>query len=130
MRVRVYYEDTDAGGIVYHANYIKFCERARSELLFLNGLNGFDRSGYFVVSSINAKFIKPSFLGDTLEVKTKVLECKNASVMLSQEIFRVQNLDGQVLNELAFNSQIKLAFMSYSKPSRMPSSMVSFFTNS
>ncbi|CAD7286551.1 YbgC/FadM family acyl-CoA thioesterase [Campylobacter suis] len=127
MKVRVYYEDTDAGGIVYHSNYIKFCERARSELLFKAGIKTFDNVGYFVVSEINAKFLKPSFLGDILHISTKTIECKNVSATLLQEIYRVENLDGKIENELVFSAKIKVAFMSGSKPVRMPSNVVEFF---
>ena len=61
MKIRVYYEDTDAGGIVYHTNYIKYCERARSEIFFEQGMKPTlgDKSG-FVVRDIKACFLATS----------------------------------------------------------------------
>ena len=85
MKIRIYYEDTDAGGIVYHTNYIKFCERARSEAFFKAGLNFTKEGGYFVVSSLEAKFIASAVLGDEIFVRSKVLEIKKASIVLEQE---------------------------------------------
>ena len=76
MKIRIYYEDTDAGGIVYHANYIKYCERARSEMFFGSDVKPFSKDGHFVVSEIRAKFKKPAVLGDLLEVKTSVASLK------------------------------------------------------
>ena len=88
MKIRIYYEDTDAGGIVYHTNYIKFCERARSEAFFQAGLDFTKEGGYFVVSSLEAKFIASAVLGDEVFVRTKILELKKASFVLEQEIYK------------------------------------------
>jgi len=79
MKIRIYYEDTDAGGIVYHTNYIKFCERARSEIFFKSDFEVMDKNSGFVVKNLNANFFKPAKLGDMIEVKTKLVEAKNAS---------------------------------------------------
>ena len=87
MKIRVYYEDTDAGGVVYHANYLKFCERARSEIFFRKNLKPIFDGYHFVVKSIQADFIAPARLGDLLVVKTRTLELKKASIVLLQEIF-------------------------------------------
>ena len=86
MKFRIYYDDTDAQGIVYHSNFLKFCERARSEIFFSNGVN-FTSNSHFVVSRIDAKFIKPAFLGDIIDVKTTIKEIKKASLILFQEIY-------------------------------------------
>ena len=75
VKIRVYYEDTDAGGVVYHANYLKFCERARSELFFERGLSPAIDGGHFVVSQIEASFHSPAKLGDTLIVKNSIIGC-------------------------------------------------------
>ena len=56
MHIRVYYEDTDCGGIVYYANYLKFCERARSELFFQKGLSPHNNDEFFVVKNVNADY--------------------------------------------------------------------------
>ena len=126
MKIRVYYEDTDAGGIVYHANYIKFCERARSEMLFDSKLDVFSPSCYFVVTGINAKFIKPAVLGHTLEVKTRAKEIKKASLVLRQEIFRIAK-ENEVSSELIFAADITVACLDHSRPCRMSEELVSFF---
>lgn len=72
MKMRVYYEDTDAGGVVYHSNYLKFCERARSEIFFNKKVDIFDASkGHFLLAKANCNFLKPAKLGDMIEIKTK-----------------------------------------------------------
>ena len=88
MKIRIYYEDTDAGGIVYHTNYLKYCERARSEYFFASNLDIIGENSHFVVKNLEADFIKPAYLGNLIEVKTSVLEIKKASVKLKQEIFK------------------------------------------
>ena len=82
MKIRIYYEDTDAGGIVYHANYIKYCERARSEMFFGSEVKPFSKDGHFVVSEIRAKFKKPIALGNLLETKVKTVELKKMSAIV------------------------------------------------
>ena len=69
--LRVYYEDTDVGGIVYHSVYLNFIERARSEIFFQNGISPMDNQYHFIVKEINAKFLKSATLGDELKVITK-----------------------------------------------------------
>ena len=92
-QVRVYYEDTDAGGIVYHANYLKFCERARTELLLSLGI---EQDGYlkqnigFVVSKMAIDFKLPATLHQSLMVQTKILKIKRASIEFSQFILNEQ----------------------------------------
>lgn len=115
MKFRIYYEDTDAGGIVYHANYIKFCERARSECFFQNGAN-FDENHHFVVTEIFAKYLKPAFLGDIIEVKTKIIQIKKASLILSQEIFKDK--------EKIFYADVKVAYLENKKPKSIPQNLI------
>ncbi|WP_121021802.1 YbgC/FadM family acyl-CoA thioesterase [Helicobacter vulpis] len=107
MRYRVYYEDTDCGGIVYHANYFKYCERARSEVFFANHLSPHDQQGFFVVQSLQAQFLAPGKLGDTLEVFTRLKELKKVSVILEQEVLRVAPQSTRL-----FCMQVKLGFIS------------------
>ncbi|MBE3605409.1 YbgC/FadM family acyl-CoA thioesterase [Campylobacter sp. RM13119] len=130
MRVKIYYEDTDAGGIVYHANYIKFCERARSDLFFTAGRKFFLPSSHFVVSSLEAKFIKPSVLGDLLEIKTSVLEIKKTSLVLRQEIFRIGDINGETKPESVFAMNVTLAFLKDGKPQRLSEELLSFISSS
>ena len=88
MQIRVYYEDTDVGGVVYHSNYLNFCERARSQLFFDRGRSPITSSGHFVAKSIKAEYLKSAKFGDVLEVKTALKSIKNASFTLLQSIYR------------------------------------------
>lgn len=93
-RLRVFYEDTDAGGVVYYANYLKFAERARSELLRVFGVSqkALAEAGgpIFTVRRVEADFLRPAYLDDELEVRTTVLEHGGARVAMSQVIGRDQ----------------------------------------
>jgi len=113
MKIRIYYEDTDAGGIVYHTNYIKYCERARSELFFSKGMVPYqgDSSG-FVVRDIKASFLHTSTLGDILEVKTEILKMKSSSLILLQEVWKEESK--------IFSMEIVLVYIDKGKPSRIP----------
>ena len=88
--VRVYFEDTDAGGIVYHASYLRFAERARTELLRSLGFENKalkDNNGIiFVVRHIDAHYLSPAFLDDKLDVVTSIPDIKNASFKMHQVI--------------------------------------------
>ena len=86
MKIRVYYEDTDTGGVVYHSNYLNFCERARSEAFFRLGMSPELSSGHFVAKRIEADYIASAKLGDLLEVRTELLDMKGASFVLKQTI--------------------------------------------
>jgi len=88
VQIRVYYEDTDTGGVVYHSNYLNFCERARSEAFFRVGLTPVLQNGHFVARRVEADYISSAKLGDMLQVKTKFLEMRAASFKLSQSIYR------------------------------------------
>ena len=95
MKIRVYYEDTDAGGIVYYANYFKFTERGRTELLRDLGvsqseiLKKYDIK--FIVHSVSMKYINPAFLDDQLTVETKINNLKKASVDFNQNVYKLLN---------------------------------------
>ena len=113
MKIRVYYEDTDAGGIVYHTNYIKFCERARSEAFFQKGMmpNEDDTSG-FVVRNINASFLSFGKLGYLLDVTTRVMTLKGSSCILLQEVWHDETK--------LFSMEVVLVYVKEGKPSRIP----------
>ena len=89
MRIRIYYEDTDCGGILYHTNYIKYCERARSELFFSRGLLPSQASAGFVVSAMEAKFLGFARLGDMLEVRSKLTKLGKVQIVLHQDIYKL-----------------------------------------
>ena len=119
MKVRIYYEDTDAGGVVYHTKYIAFCERARSEIFFQNGIN-FENDG-FVVRALQATFYSPAKLADLLEVKTEINSIKRSFVNITQKIYK---------NEiLLFEAKIKLVFLKNWKIATIPSSYIEILEN-
>ncbi|PHM17458.1 MAG: acyl-CoA thioester hydrolase [Sulfuricurvum sp. PD_MW2] len=113
MQIRVYYEDTDVGGVVYHSNYLNFCERARSQLFFDAGRSPILSGGHFVAKRIEADYIKSAKFGDLLEVKTTLIEIKNVSFRLLQEIFRE--------NEKVFEMHIDLVYIDFAgKMAKIP----------
>ena len=92
MYVRVYWEDTDAGGVVYHASYLRFMERGRTELLREKGIEQGalqrDNGLIFVVSEMNVRFRTPAKIDDELTVETMIREIGGASLRLAQKIMR------------------------------------------
>lgn len=98
ITLNIYYEDTDAGGVVYYANYLRYMERARTEFLRDRGIDvhGWHREGmFFVVSHVDISYRRPAVLGDTVEVTTEVSEIKNASLGIRNGVWR----DGTLLVE-------------------------------
>lgn len=116
MQIRVYYEDTDIGGVVYYANYLKFCERARSNIFFEKGLSPHDDNQFFVVKKVEADYIKSATFADIIDVSTKLISKKSASLEVYHEIRRN--------SELLFTAKIKLAFLKNYKPSRIPKNLL------
>lgn len=95
--IRVYYEDTDAGGVVYHANYLKFFERARTEMLRARGFEQDDIRAndgvIFAVRSVQVDYLRPALFNNLLQVSSDVTEIKKASLTFNQQI----NRDGEPL---------------------------------
>jgi acyl-CoA thioester hydrolase len=116
LKVKVYYEDTDAGGVVYYANYLRFLERGRTELLAGKGIDvaEYHRSGHiFTVTHVDIHYRRPARLGDMIEIKTEISDIKNASLTFSQRIER----DGALLVE----AEATLACVDeHGKPQRLP----------
>lgn len=124
LPIRVYYEDTDFSGFVYHANYLKFCERARSDCLRLCGIHHHElhwhetegRMG-FVVRRMECDFFKPARIDDVLEVKTRMVATRGARFDLDQEVWRG--------SEKLFGAMVKAALVDAAgRPKRMPAGMV------
>jgi acyl-CoA thioester hydrolase len=116
--VRVYYEDTDLSGIVYHANYLRWFERARSDMLRLLGID--QRAaveageGHYAVAEINIRYFVPAKLDDALVIVTEATELRAASVRVRQRALR----DGNPLAEAA----VRVGFISPDgRPHRQPS---------
>jgi acyl-CoA thioester hydrolase len=99
LPIRVYFEDTDFAGHVYHANYLKFCERGRSDFIRLLGIDHqslavpkVGEPGLFVVRHIEIDFLKPARLDEVLEVVTRCANIGGASLILDQEVRRGDSL--------------------------------------
>lgn len=122
MTIRVYYEDTDVGGVVYHSNYLNFCERARSQLFFDAGRSPILDAGHFVAKHIEADYIKSAKFGDIVEVKTTLIELKNASFTLLQQVFRGE--------EELFKMTIVLVYLNFEgSMSKIPNSEKEFLSS-
>jgi len=124
LAVRVYYEDTDFSGIVYHANYLKFMERARSDHLRLVGVvQGAlfgqalaEAPGFaFVVRSMTLDFQRPARIDDVLEIHTSPVEVAGASITLAQKVMRG--------SELLVEGRVKVAFVAQGRARRIPDSL-------
>jgi acyl-CoA thioester hydrolase len=116
--IRVYYADTDAGGVVYHSKYLDFCEKARTEFLrFKNIVQSklFEEDGIgFVVKNAEIEYKKPAKLDDLLNIKTKIIENNGVVIKIEQEIFRENN-------ESIFFMNIFLVCINKNyKPTRIP----------
>ena len=91
-KIKVYYEDTDAGGVVYYANYLKYLERARTEALVKIGLSNLKIKDNFkaliIVKSCNIDYKKSAYLEDELHIKSYILYSTKTSLVMSQTIFK------------------------------------------
>jgi len=115
FQIRVYIEDTDAGGIVYHANHIRFMERARTEWLRASGIDHYwhQKDYNFVVHKIALKYSRPILMDDLITVTASVVSCKASSFVLQQNIYR-----GEIM--LA-SGEVELACLGTDmKPRRIP----------
>ena len=106
FNVKIYYEDTDAGGVVYYANYLKFTERARSEMIYeVLGLKHKELKEkfnvIFVVTAINAKYLKSAKFEDNITVITNILKSSAVRLTLKQDI--------KIKDTLLFTSEVELA---------------------
>jgi len=125
MEVRVYYEDTDAGGVVYHANYLNYFERARTEFLRQKGLSVrelHERGCIFPVVRIEMDFRSPARHDDLLRVETEVLEVGKTSFTMGQKVIRVSD------DMLLVSGIIKLVCVGPGmKAKRLPDDLVEVF---
>ncbi|EPF77308.1 tol-pal system-associated acyl-CoA thioesterase [Acinetobacter rudis] len=116
FQIRVYMEDTDAGGIVYHANHIRFMERTRTEWLRASGIGHYwhQKDYNFVVHKIAVKYMRPILMDDLITVSANVVSCKATSFVLQQNIYR-----GEIM--LA-SGEVELACIGANmRPLRLPS---------
>jgi acyl-CoA thioester hydrolase len=115
LAVRVYYEDTDFSGFVYHANYLKFCERARSDCLRLVGVHHRELQGTtgFVVRRLTCDFLKPAQIDDVLEVESRFEDASGARLDIDQRIMK----EGKVI----FQAKVRVALVDgQGRPKRLP----------
>jgi acyl-CoA thioester hydrolase len=124
MQVRVYYEDTDFSGIVYHANYLRFMERGRTNYLRLLGADQralfaeamSEAPGFaFVVRSMQIEFLKAARMDDLLDVVTRPVEVKGASILLAQEISRG--------DDVLIEAKVRVAFVSAGRARPIPKAL-------
>jgi acyl-CoA thioester hydrolase len=124
MQVRVYYEDTDFSGIVYHANYLRFMERGRTNHLRLMGADQhtlFEQAqeetpGFaFVVRSMQIDYLKPARMDDILDIVTWPIAVKGASITLAQEVRRGDNV--------LVKAQVRVAFISAGRAQPIPKAL-------
>ncbi len=141
--IRVYYEDTDAGGVVYHSQYLNFLERARTEWLRHLGFEQTDLRDnlkvMIVVHSLQIAFKKSAKFNDLLIVKSQLTALGNSSWQCTQHIYRSNqllgsdsysdmdcNLGNEMGDELLIHAQVKLAFINSQsfKPARIPAAIL------
>ena len=123
-QIRVFYEDTDFSGYVYHANYLKYCERARSDYLRVIGVDQnamFGEGQAFVVRRMDCEFLRPAKFEDVLEVETRLVEMSGARFELAQLVKRG--------TEVIFSAKVTVAIIGPSgRPQRIPSELATKFS--
>jgi acyl-CoA thioester hydrolase len=121
FQIRVFYEDTDFTGIVYHANYLKFVERGRTNFLRLLGINhseliNSNELKYFVVYKMNSKFLGTSTIDDILEVRSILIGIEGVRLKIDQDIYKGE--------KKVFSANIELVLLDKnSKPMKFPDDM-------
>ncbi len=123
-QIRVFYEDTDFSGYVYHANYLKYCERARSDYLRVIGVDQnamFAEGQAFVVRKMDCEFLRPAKFEDVLEVETRLIEMSGARFELAQMLKRGA--------EDIFSAKVTVAIIGPSgRPQRIPAELAQKFS--
>jgi acyl-CoA thioester hydrolase len=122
--VRVYYEDTDAGGVVYYANYLRYLERARTEMLRALGFEqdklAQDHNIIFIVRKVTIDYLKPAIFNEELTVNARITGLRKASMLFEQTIFNKQN-------DMLCQAEIKIACINNKtmKPVSIPAFIIS-----
>jgi acyl-CoA thioester hydrolase len=122
IKVKIYYDDTDAGGVVYYANYLRYMERARTEFLAEYGINVAEHHhhGYFfVVTHVDISYKRPARLGETIDITTEVEEVRHASMTIRNCILKEGTLLVEALVTFACTD-------SEGRPKRLPESFSPF----
>ena len=121
LPIRVYIEDTDAGGIVYYVNYLKFMERSRTEYMRAQGFDKnfiFNSALMFVVRDVSVRYLQPAVLDDELLATTRISLISGATMTMVQSVYRGQDVLAQ--------GEVKIACVETAglKPRRIPKEMV------
>ncbi len=123
LPLRVYYEDTDFSGSVYHASYLRFLERGRTELLRARGVDqgalfsgAAGASSFFVVRSMSLDFLKPAQMDDELVVETAIADLGGASIKMDQRILRRQ--------DVLLEAKVKIALVAGGRAQRLPKELL------
>jgi len=130
FQCRVYYEDTDHGGVVYYANYLKFMERGRTEYLRATGveLDDVERDFgvMFAVTEANIRYIAPALFNDLIEIESTLTVARGARLAFKQSIWRIDRSDERTRDTLLSEAEIKLACIDRSGAAkRMPPVLLS-----
>lgn len=124
LKIKIYYEDTDAGGVVYYANYLRYMERARTEFLLEKGIDvaEYHNNGYlFAVVDVDVHYRKPARLGEIIDITTEIIEITNVTIILRHQIFK----DDTLLVE----ANVRIACINKDgKPQRLPSEFTSLLS--
>jgi acyl-CoA thioester hydrolase len=125
LPVRVYYEDTDFSGVVYHASYLRFMERGRTDFLRLAGvdqsvLHAEGEGLIFAVRRMTIDFLRPARMDDILTVKTRTADVRGASIVMAQRILRSE--------ELIVSAEVRVAALSGGRPARIPDELRTIFS--
>jgi acyl-CoA thioester hydrolase len=119
LPIRVYYEDTDFSGVVYHASYLRFLERGRTEFLRAVGVHQNDLHAAdalaFVVRRMTIDWLKPARMDELIEIETRPTEMKGASMVLRQRILRG--------SEILVTAEVLVAAVRDGRPSRIPTAL-------
>ena len=119
MEIRVYYEDTDFSGVVYHASYLRFLERGRTEFLRAIGVRQNDLHAAealaFVVRRMTIDWLKPALMDDLVTVETRPAELKGASLLLTQRIIRGE--------DVLLAAEVLVAVIAGGRPVRIPAAV-------
>ena len=122
LPIRIYYEDTDAGGVVYYANYLKFFERGRTELLRECHIEQdalLEKNIAFVVKKVELNYVKPAQFNDLLTIKTEIIACQKASLQFKQDVFHES---GELL--CTATTRIACVNVEKKKPIAIPSEII------
>ena len=122
--IRIYYEDTDAAGVVYHANYLRFFERARWEMLAACGADLLaavrEGEGLYVVAEVTLRYLQPAHLGDVLTIVSRPVQIGSSTCVVQQQVMRN--------GVLVADGRIRLAFVAPGgKPKRQPAAWIEAF---